>query len=249
MRMHESSKLQAQEKMLAALFEYAASCNADNILAENPIEDDRAPEHVFPHEFNIKMNKLIAKHNRQELLKKERQKVTKYLPKAAIFLLVLLGSFTIAVSSVHAWRVKALNTILNIRDKYTAIQSYDQNNYQVQNTETVPQDWDGYVSTYIPDGYKIEKTEKRTMSQTILYTNEEKNTIRFIQYLNSDTDLRIDTENAIVENTKINNHDALIAQKQGLISIVWKDDYLFYISGEADKTELIKMVMSIRKIN
>lgn len=249
MKTHESAKVQSQEKMLEALFEYAATCNADNILEENPNEADQAPEDVFSQEFNIKMHKLIAKHDRQESLKRVRKKAAKYLPKVAVFIFILLGSFTLVVTSVHAWRVKALNTILNIRDKYTAIQSYDPNDGQAKNIATIPQDWDGYVPEYIPDGYKIERTEKHAMSQSIYFTNEENKAIRFTQYFKADTDLRIDTENTIVENIKINDSEAVIAQKQGFTSIVWEDDYLFYISGEAEKTELIKMVTSIKKIN
>jgi hypothetical protein len=59
----ESAKLQAKEKMLEALFEYAASCHVDNIIAENPVEDDSAPEFALPPEFDRRMKKLIAKHD------------------------------------------------------------------------------------------------------------------------------------------------------------------------------------------
>jgi len=110
----ESAKVQAKEKMLEALFEYAAACHVDNILVENPIDDDPALDLALPPEFDRKMKKLITRYDRKETFKKIRKRTVRLLPKAAIFLLVLLGSFTIAVANVQALRVKALNIILNV---------------------------------------------------------------------------------------------------------------------------------------
>ncbi|OLN26494.1 Outer membrane lipoprotein-sorting protein [Desulfosporosinus metallidurans] len=45
--------------------------------------------------------------------------------------------------------------------------------------------------------------------------------------------------------SKIHNCDALLAEKQGLVSIVWKEEFLFPLIGEADKAEMIKMADSI----
>jgi hypothetical protein len=109
------------------------------------------------------------------------------------------------------------------------------------------QDWSGYVPNYIPPGFKVDKTERRDMLEVIYFTNEQGQTIRFTQYLNNKTDLRIDTENAIVQNISISNNNALLAEKQGLVSIVWNKDSLFSLIGEADKAELIKMAESIKK--
>jgi len=244
----ESAKLQAKEKMLEALFEYAAACHVDNILAENPIEYDTAPEFTLPPEFDRRMKRLIAKHDRKEFLNNIKKKTIKLLPRAAVFLLVLLGSFTIVVASVQALRVKALNIILNIQNQYTSIQTTDENNVQTKQADKqIPPDWSGYVPNYIPLGFKVTKTEKRNLFQAIYYSNEKGQTIRFTQYLSSNTDFRLDTEGATVRNISIHNCDALLADKQGFISIAWKEDFLFSLIGEADKAELIKMAESIKK--
>lgn len=136
---HESAKVQATEKILEALFEYAAACHVQNILAENPLENDPAPDLALPPEFDRKMKKLIARHDRKETFKKIREETVKFLPKAAIFLLVLLGSFTVVVASVQALRVTALNMILNIQHQFTSIQIKDINNGQTkQSKEQIP---------------------------------------------------------------------------------------------------------------
>jgi hypothetical protein len=102
------AEVHAKEKMIEALFEYAAACHVDYILDENPVKEDSSREFTLPPEFDKKMKKMIARHERKESLKTLRKKTIKYLPKAAIFLLVLIGSsFTIVVASVEALRVKA----------------------------------------------------------------------------------------------------------------------------------------------
>jgi len=245
---HESAKVQAKEKMLEALFEYATACHVENIITENPIEDDSATDVALPPEFDRRMKKLIARHDRKETFNKLRNRTIRFLPKAAIFLLVLLGSFTIVVASVQALRVKALNIILNIQNQYTSIQTTDENNGQRrQGNEQIPTNWSGYVPNYIPQGFKVSKTEERDMLKAIYYTNEQGQTIRFTQYRSSDTDLRIDTEGATVQYITIHNNDALLAEKQGLVSIGWKEEFLFSLIGEVDRTEMTKMAESIRK--
>lgn len=89
------------------------------------------------------------------------------------------------------------------------------------------------------------KTEVRDMLETIYYMNEQGQTIRFTQYRRSDTDLRVDTEGSTVENILIHHNAALLAEKQGLVSIVWKDEFLFSLIGEANKAEMIKMAESV----
>ncbi|MDQ7095889.1 DUF4367 domain-containing protein [Desulfosporosinus sp. PR] len=243
---HEPAKVHAREKMLEALFEYAAACHVENIIIEHSIEDDSASDFVLPPEFDQKMKKLIKRHDRRESFKKISRKTVRLLPKAAIFLLVLLGSFAVVVASVQALRVKALNMILNIQNQYTSIQTKDKNNgLTKQNNEQIPQDWNGYVPNYIPPGFKVVKTEERDMLEAIYYTNKQGKTLRFTQYRSSDTDLRVDTEGATVQNISMHNNDALLAEKQGLVSIVWKEKFLFSLIGEADKAEMIKMAESV----
>ncbi|ADY56432.1 hypothetical protein Sgly_2143 [Syntrophobotulus glycolicus DSM 8271] len=242
----ELAKPQAEEKILEALFEYAAACHVDNIMAEYPVE--ASSDFVFPSEFERRMKKLIARHNRKELLKNIRKKTIKILPRAVIFLFVLIGSFTIVVASVEALRVKALNIIMNIQSQYTSIEVKNKNNGQTEQIkEQIPQNWNGYAPTYVPHGFKVDRTEKREMKESIYFTNEQGQIIEFIRYLAGDTDLRIDTEGASVQDTSIHNKDALLAEKAGFITIAWKEEYLFSLIGEADKAEMIKMAESIVK--
>lgn len=243
-------KEQAKEKMLEGLFEYAAACHVENIISENPIGIYQDLDVLLTPEFNRKMKKLFSKYNILEKVKTIRIKTIKYLPKAAIFLMVLLGSITIVVANVQALRVKALNIITNIEEQYTSIKIKEVNNGQAKKPmEQLPPEWEGYFLNYIPHGFKIINFEENNMFKIIYYENDQGQTVRFIQYLSSDTDLRIDTENATVQHIFIDSREALVVEKDGIISITWTRDFLFYLTGEADKNELINMANSIKKNN
>jgi len=51
----------------------------------------------------------------------------------------------------------------------------------------------------------------------------------------------------MVEHTEIHGEEAVLVEKLGLVSIVWKEDCLLYLTGEADKAEIVKMAESISK--
>jgi len=230
------AKAQAKEKMLDGLFEYASICHIENILSENPIEK----KIDLPPEFDRKMKKLISKQSKQLKRLKFKQKTKKVLPRAAVFLLILLGSFTLLVNNVEALRVKVLNIFLNIHDQYTSFQATKNNN-------TIPQNWNGYLPFYMPSGFEISKIEQNNLMDIIYYTNHQGQSIEFSQSKGDHSDMRIDTEDALVQNITINNSEALLAEKNGLISIVWRDEFAFCLIGNVDKSELIKVAKNVRK--
>lgn len=252
---HETVKQEAKEKMLEALFEYATSCYVDDLIKENShLKKSNDPELALPPEFENKMKKLIASYNKKEKIQSFRRKTLKFLPKAAIFLLVIIGTLTIVVGSVEALRIKVLNMFLNTQYEYINVKLQDNNDQSDTQTqqeipikEQIPPNWNGYILGYVPQGFTIIGTEEDSTSRTINYANQSGKAIRFTQYLSNDTDLRIDTEDAVVEHLNIQNNKAILAEKNGRVSIVWQNDYLFYLVAEADKYESIKMAESITK--
>ncbi|MGI5901487.1 MAG: DUF4367 domain-containing protein [Desulfitobacteriia bacterium] len=235
------SKKKAEEKMLEALYEYAAACHVENILLENPVHKNENPEDVLPPELNYKIKKIIAEHKQAERFKLFKQKMFKLIPKAAVFLLILLGSFTIAVATVEGFR--AFNIIFNPQKEYTIIQNQEKNNQST--ISEIPENWDGYIPGYIPKGFKITNINNVDNHKVILFTNNKKQTIRFNQHLIHDFDFRVDTEDSITKTILINNKEAFVIEKEGETHIVWTDDYLFRIIGNIKENELIKMAKSL----
>ena len=245
----DQAKEKTKEKMFDALLEYAAACHVDNIIEESKIIDQDPSPTPSP-EFERKMKKLIKDHERKEKIKHLKNKTVRYLPKAAIFFFVLIGSLSLAITSIDALRVKVLNIIVEIQDQYTSIRMEDEDvlsDTSQSGNQIPPPDWNGYVPNYIPEGFSITEIEKRQVLSVIYYENNEGKIIRFTQYSSSNTDLRIDTENAAVQQIFIRDIEALLVEKQERVSIIWEDEYLFYITGEADKSELIKIAESLKK--
>ena len=240
----DQAKEKTKEKMFDALLEYAAACHVDNIIEESKIIDQDPSPTPSP-EFERKMKKLIKDHERKEKIKHLKNKTVRYLPKAAIFFFVLIGSLSLAITSIDALRVKVLNIIVEIQDQYTSIRMEDEDvlsDASQSGNQIPPPDWNGYVPNYIPEGFQIVNTEEDPVGYIIHYTDAEGKFIRFNQIIRTNTDLRIDTENANVQQITIKGNEALFVEKQGLINIVWEEEYLFYIVGEAEKDEMIKKI-------
>lgn len=247
---YESTKIQTKEKtkekMFDAFLEYAAASHVENIIEENKLPEEGLEFKPSP-EFEYRMKKLISDHERKERIKHIKNRTFKFMPKVAIFFFVLIGSLTLVIASVDALRLKAINLIVDIKDQYTSFKLEDTPNKTDQINNQIPPDWDGYYPNYVPEGFTVAGTEERNVLSNIYFENNQGKTIRFSQYSSTNTDLRIDTENADVQQILIHDIEALLVEKQGLVSIVWENEYLFYITGEADKNELIKMAESVEK--
>jgi hypothetical protein len=242
------TKIQAKEKMLEALFEYAAACHVENLNREYANENNAIPDFTPTPEFEKKMKRLIARYQRRRTLAAIKARAFKSLPKAAIFLLLVGGILTIVVTSVDALRIRALNMFLNARDQYTSVEVKENVPGQTApESQTIPSDWNAYVPAYTPQGFQIVGTKKDNVTKFIEYANPNGQTIRFTQYENIKTDLQIDTENATVQDVIINNNKALLVEKAGIASLIWQDQKLFYFTGEVDKSELIRMAQSLQK--
>jgi len=222
-----------KEKMLEIIFEYAAACHVENIAAEYPLEDGDISDLLLPPEFDRKMKKLLARLGRKQAW----AEIRKFWPQAAIFLLILLASLTILVANVEALRVKTLNLMLSAHDRYMSVRTADKNSSpSAQADRSLNRDKSFYQPGYLPPGFEVAHAEQRDLLAETSYRDKQGRIIRFTQYFSSNTDLRIDTENAMVEHTEIHGEEA-----------VWKEDCLLYLTGEADKAEIVKMAESISK--
>ena len=112
----------------------------------------------------------------------------------------------------------------------------------------IPSEWKNvYIPAYVPEGYKISKTESLVTTKIIHYSNDKSQLIVFTQYNDENTNLRIDTENAKIDKVIINGVDGLIAEKDGAINIAWhNNDSTFSLISKVDKNELLKIAGSLK---
>lgn len=234
-------KEKAKEKMFEAILEYAGACHAENIA--NEMQEDEPDEQIpFPSELDIRIRKLIARHNRKESIKRIWKTTAKVFPKVAAIFCAAFISFTILITSVEAFRVKVLNFIIDVSKEYTNI------DVENNNSSEIPSDWENiYIPEYVPEGFKISTTQKLAFSKIIVYKNNVGQSIIYTQSIGGKRNIRIDTEDAATEKILINENEGLLAEKNGRITIVWhNNDACFSLISEADKNELIKMAESIK---
>lgn len=96
------------------------------------------------------------------------------------------------VSSVEAYRVKWLNTVSSIKEKFIQIDTIEES---TDSSDNIPKDWGGkYYLTYLPAGYKLLQTVADDDFPILIYTNQNGNNIVF-QQIQQGSSVRVDSEN------------------------------------------------------
>lgn len=242
-----NEKLKSESKIFEALLEYAGACHVNNII--NELEEANSEEIPYPKELDIKIRKMLRHHKRKEAVKKFFISAKKAFPKVAVFFFVAFIGFTVAITTVSAFRTRVFNLIIEIKKDYTDIKLKENNEPSTSSsTSMIPSNWDNeYYLSYVPHGFKISKVESQEVTKIIQYTNDKGDFIIFSQSSNENTDMMVDTENAITQKIDINGHEGILIQKNGLNTIVWrKDNNLFSLMSKIDKNELIKAAESIK---
>ncbi|MEG6567765.1 DUF4367 domain-containing protein [Thermoanaerobacterium saccharolyticum] len=240
-------KLKSESKIFEALLEYAGACHVNNII--NDLEEANDEEIPYPEELSIKIRKMLRHHKRKETVKKFFTSAKKTFPKVAVFFFVVFIGFTLAITTVSAFRARVFNLIIEIKKDYTDIKLKENNEPNASSsTSLVPSNWENeYYLSYVPHGFKISKIESQEVTKIIQYTNDKGDFIIFSQSSSENTDMMVDTENAVTQKIDINGYEGILIQKNGLNTIVWrKDNNLFSLMSKIDKNELIKSANSIK---
>jgi hypothetical protein len=229
-------KLKSESKIFEALLEYAGACHVNNII--NDLEEANGEEILYPKELGIKIRKMLKHHKRKEAAKKFFISAKRTFPKVAIFFFVVFIGFTIAITTVSAFRARVFNLIIEIKKDYTDIklkENYEPN--ASSSTSLIPSNWENeYYLSYVPHGFKISKVDSQEVTKIIQYTNDKGDFIVFSQSSNENTDMMVDTENSVTQKIDINGYEGILIQKNGLNTIVWrKDNNLFSLMSKIDK--------------
>ncbi len=202
-------------------------------------------------EFNSRFNGNIefSKEHEgkiQKLFKTERKKqfssqATLILKRIAIIFIIISVVSTISILIVEAWRIKYLNFIIEVKDKYSDISlkevTFYNNSYK---TEDI-------AFGYIPEGFLVEDTKITDNHLFIQFVNQ--NNLYFSLDVNSlDVNLSIDTENANLREILINDGKAVLVEKNNEKILVWNNDkHIFTLIGNIKTSEIIKIAENIIK--
>lgn len=224
----------------------------DNVLARAIIDalDEeyaeqipaRSTDHVFSKSFEKKMRKLIRRR------KKPYYKIISTAGRRAACVTAIVAAASVAtVTNADALRQAFEKYSLSVFHTHSDIAKKD--GEEVKKTpDTIERE---YGITEGLDGYKIDYEESNSFSKQINYVNEEKGTaISFCQYVISDFNMSVNTESSQMETVDINGFEAIyLTDNHNFCHLMWDNgEYVFYISSNTDKDELIMLAQSVKAV-
>lgn len=216
------------EKFKAAISEALTAEYEKNIL--------NIEKHSFSPRFEKEMSKLI------ERRKKPYYKLINTFGKRAACIIagsVIASSLTIM--NVDALRESFIKFVVNTFEKFSIVRSVDGNN----SPDTIE---DIYEITYDMSGYDVDYEESSEVFYNITYSNGSI-IVDYNQWIKSEYDILLNTENAEIETISINGKSAMyFCDNHNYDHIIWDNgDYIISLDSNVGKTALIEMANSVQK--
>lgn len=193
--------------------------------------------HTFSPEFEKKMKKLI--HRRKKPYYKFVNTVGK---RAACITAAFILASSTAIISVEALRTKFPGFFINTKKTHSTIKSEDKTNCP----ETIEEI---YGITYDLNGFTVDFKDYDKYNRNITYKNRDIQ-LSFEQHAKLSYDEDINTEDAVLHNIEINgSHGIYFLDNHNYDNIIWDNgDYVFLLSSNIGKNELIEIAESVQKV-
>ena len=234
-----------RDKMSEALLYSIGDEYADLVSDETDTLLDEYSEIEVPESLDLWFSETIERSKKIEKKEQKLKSISKIGKRAAIIVVVFGLVTTVTIFSVDAFRIKFLNMIIEVSEKFSAISFKGTNTVDI--TGNLPKSWDSYYPTVLPDGYKFKRAVDSGETKIIIFENGDSKELRFSQSpITSDT--QMDTENAVVSEIKINGMEGICSVKEGYCMLLWHDDdFVFWLDGFVEKPLMIKIAESVRK--
>lgn len=194
--------------------------------------------HTFSSGFEKRMNRLVKRRN-----KSYYKMINTAAKRAACILgIIFVVSFT-TIMSVSALREAFWEFFINTFERFSVVRSAEKDN-----SPTTIKDF--YEISDGLDNYSIIYSEQDEISVNIIYEDNLNHSIDFSQYVKSEFDIAVNTENADVSPVEISGKKAIYyIDDQGYSNLIWdNDDYIIVISSNIGKDILIRMAESVQKV-
>ena len=243
--MKNRTEINEQENMMDSLYRYVGYRHSENVARELDEISKLAKDMEYPKELDDWFAGYIENVKKSEKKAKRMAAAKRIANKAAMVAIVLMIGLALVTFSVDALRIGVLNFIVETTQRYTSIKVG--NVIDKEDEVTIP--WSSYyLPEYITDGYSISRVEEFSDIRMIYYQNASGEVIEFSQSFGN-YNYQIDTENTEATEVMINDTKGILVDKDGVVTLLWNNsDYTFYLTGKADKKEIIKMAESIKFI-
>lgn len=231
-----------ENKVMESFYYYIGENHINHVAEEFDLVSKDASEIAYPStidEWFDDYNKQLKKQDKKRKLRSRVQLLSK---RVAIFIVIAMVGIFVTTMSVEAFRIKLFNIVTEVTDKYTKVTIIE-----IENGLESQIDWDSYYAPeYIPEGYNYSGNENFGEIKIIYYTDALSKEIQFSQTL-VNPEYQIDTEDAVVTEVKVNGEIGILAQKEGLRTLIWTaSERTFHIIGEIERAEIIKMAENLK---
>ena len=231
-----------ENKIMESFYHYIGENHINHISDEFDLISAEASEIAYPSTLDTwfdDYNKQLKKLDQKRKFKSRYQMLSK---RVAIFIAIAMVGIFVTSMSVEAFRIKLFNIVTEVTDKYTKVSIVE-----TENGLESQIDWDTYYAPkYIPEGYTYSNSENFGEIKIIFYSDTTGKEIQFSQ-TPVNPEYQIDTEDAVVTEVIINAEKGILAQKEGLLTLIWTTgEKTFHIIGEIERDEIIKMAGSLK---
>lgn len=196
------------------------------------------PDHKFSRRFERKMKKLIRYGYREPV---RYHKVT--VKRLFICITAALIAAIVMAFSVTAVRDFFKNFFMEVFGTHTTVQTFPDNINAPASIEDV------YIIN-VPNNFILANNFESEIYTSSAYRTDEDDYIFFNQYIKSEYDVNVNTEEHPLDYIEINGSDGYIVDLgNNEYYISWDNgDYIFDITGNISKDELIETANSVQKV-
>lgn len=236
-----------EESLFRLVMHDAAELEGRRLLAENE-RLKRACDPLFActdesvKHFETELHSRLRRDKRQAY----QQRFLKTAARAVAAVLVVISTFSLAMVSVEAFRVRVMNLLIDVQEKYTSFQLSEDGGGDTGGIEAPEVPTSGYLPSYIPDGYELVDSQMLDSFTHIVYQNAAEETLVFGAF-SSGTSLAVDSENASRnEPIEINGNAGTLIVKEPMAAVIWQmDGKLFLVQGNVTAEEAVKIAESV----
>lgn len=182
----------------------------------------------------------VFKKKMRQLVKHEKYCRTNALKRRIAIAFIIISMVAGITVSVEAVRIRVIEFITEVFDKFTSI-TYQKNEEMMSHDSQKD-----YLPQYIPQGFVLSEQERIFNDVHYIYQNELEQEILLHQLEIDVNNMIIDTEGTRAEECVLEGKHIYYYENKGIKNVMWiQESYQFIISSEIEKSELIKMSLSL----
>lgn len=188
-----------------------------------------------------RLEKKVEKTLHQRQTARRRRIALRWARNAAVVVLGIWVVFTGALVPVQAVQQAAYSTLLEWKEEFTSL--FVSSDSAV--VTALPED---IQVTYLPEGYTLKSHVQNDLDCIFQYANSSNQLLIQIRLVQNYSQIDLDNEYSGYYTITFDDISALWIQNDSSMNVLIyeKDDYLFYLAGSMDISELIKIAQGIK---